>query len=190
MGFFGFGVKTPLDNSPLSSGVLTPNPKKTQNCVGDLAISGRQIWTKVQIYTPQIFGRPPSAFGRNLTKGFRKNGVSKIGGWSTFGVYPLWGLHPPEAPHASSLHASATAPYKRAQSFGKAVRKSMRALPSSPRKKILVVAELAHRVGLKIANQVERKMSERPNVLEEEIVDTVRQFYFRQDIVYTSPCLL
>jgi len=60
------------------------------------------------------------------------------------------------------LHASATAPYKRPQSFGKAVRKSMRALPSSPRKKIPVVAGLAHRVGLKIANQVERKMSERP----------------------------
>jgi len=46
-------------NSRMANGVLPPNPKNPKNCVDDLAISGEQIWTKVQIYTLQISGRPP-----------------------------------------------------------------------------------------------------------------------------------
>jgi len=41
-------------NSRLAGGVLPPNPKTPTNCVSLFAISGRQIWTKVQIYTLQI----------------------------------------------------------------------------------------------------------------------------------------
>ena len=85
-------------NSRMASGVLPPNPKNPKNCGEIFSTSGRQIWTKVQIYTLQISGRPHLGFGRNLTKGFRKNGGLKIGGWGTFGVYPLLGPAPTKRP--------------------------------------------------------------------------------------------
>ena len=67
-----------------------PQTRKT----GEIfSTSGRQIWTKVQIYTPQISCRPHLGFGRNLTKGFRKNGESKIGGGALLGFTHFGGPH-------------------------------------------------------------------------------------------------
>lgn len=80
-------------------------------------------------------------------------------------------------------------PYARPQSLGKAVRKSVRSLPYSPRKRRLVVAGLAKYVGLKIETNTEMQLSSNPGNqgLTAEALSTVSQFYFRSDVVYTAP---
>jgi len=91
-------------NSRMANGVLPPNPKNPKNCVGDLAISGEQIWTKLQIYTLQISGRPPISFWEKSDEG-----VSKKWGVKNWGVGHFWGLPPFGARTHQATHASYSA---------------------------------------------------------------------------------
>jgi hypothetical protein len=78
--------------------------------------------------------------------------------------------------------------FKRPQSFGKAINKSFRALPSSPNKRRCVVAGLAKRVGLKLGEEMDGAMGPggRPQ-LADEVVNSIVNFFYRPDISYTMP---
>jgi len=92
-------------------------------------------------------------------------------------------------PNVPVTPTSSTSPYVRPQALGKAVRKSVRSLPYSPRKKRLVVAGLAKYVGLKIETDTERHLSSTPGNqgLTAETLSSVNEFFSRSDIVYTAP---
>ena len=74
-------------------------------------------------------------------------------------------------------------PYRCPQTFGKALSKSIRALPTSPRKKVAVVEGLAKKVGITLANKIENNMSSNHG----KDYSQVTEFFFHPDIVYTCP---
>ena len=86
-------------------------------------------------------------------------------------------------------------PYKRPQSFGKAVSKSLRSLPSSPNKRRCVVAGLAKRIGYNFdESESEINTAARPPVSErgrppvsDDVVASVTEFFYRPDVSYTMP---
>lgn len=75
--------------------------------------------------------------------------------------------------------------YSKPQALGKAIKKAVRALPSSPTKRKAVVHGVANQVGLKLINKVETQLH--GNILAEETVNQIKNFYFRSDVVYTMP---
>ena len=75
--------------------------------------------------------------------------------------------------------------YRNKQSYGKAMKRSIEALPSSPRKKAAVVSGLAEKVWLKIVDEVQK--INHPNSVRKELHEIVKEFYFRPDISYTAP---
>lgn len=77
--------------------------------------------------------------------------------------------------------------YKKPQSLGKAIRKSMRSLPSSPRKQLAVVTGIAKRVGFSL--DYKKKSHNDNRTVSTETKELVEQFYFRSDIVYTEPSM-
>ena len=86
-------------------------------------------------------------------------------------------------------------PYKRPQSFGKAVSKSLRSLPSSPNKRRCVVAGLAKRIGYNFdESESEINTAAGPPVWErgrppvsDNVVASVTEFFYRPDVSYTMP---
>ncbi len=79
-------------------------------------------------------------------------------------------------------------PYKRPQSFGKAISKSLRSLPASPNKRRCVVEGLAKRIGLALDEEMRTAVGPggRPAV-SDDVVASVTEFYYRPDISYTMP---
>ena len=61
----------------------------------------------------------------------------------------------------------------------------MKALLTSPRKKIAVVKGLAEKVGMNIDDKIDKY--KHPNSVHEEVHTMVKDFYFRTDISYTAP---
>ena len=82
-------------------------------------------------------------------------------------------------------------PFKRPQSYGKALNKAFRTLTTSPNKKRIVVSGLAQKIGLQLTSEVERELSFGASPgnpgLSVEIKEKVEQFFFQPDIVYTMP---
>ena len=76
-------------------------------------------------------------------------------------------------------------PYRARQTYGKAVKRVMKALPTSPRKRIAVVKGLAEKVGMNNDDKIDEYMH--PNSVHEEVHTKVKDFYFRTDISYTAP---
>lgn len=72
--------------------------------------------------------------------------------------------------------------YKSPQSFGKAFKKSIRALPKSPTKQVAVVTKLAEKCGLKLES-----FKKKPLESNKTLQTAVTNFFFRSDITYTSP---
>lgn len=90
----------------------------------------------------------------------------------------------PTHPNNSS---PAKTPYSCKQSLSKAVWRTVRSLPNSPRKQKAVVTGLATRVGLKLSNAMEENLactSSRPARTQDA---SVINFFYRPDIVYTCP---
>ena len=80
-------------------------------------------------------------------------------------------------------------PFKRPHSLGKAIKRSIRSLPQSPRKRQAVVSGLAKRFGVDMEKEMEASLSTSGNNgLAEEVQNAVRAFYFRY-ISYTMPGL-
>lgn len=79
-------------------------------------------------------------------------------------------------------------PYGSSQSLGKAMNRTIKSLPKSPRKQKAVISGLAQRVGIKLKNEMENCFggSSRTNKIDETIV---KNFFFRSDIVHTAPGL-
>lgn len=79
---------------------------------------------------------------------------------------------------------SPNSPYSCNATFSKAVWRTARSLPMSPRKQQAVVTGLAKRVGIRLANQMDQDL-----VINREQSDhlAVTSFFFRPDIVYTCP---
>ena len=75
-------------------------------------------------------------------------------------------------------------PYRRKQNYGKAMKRSMESLPSSPRKKIAIVTGLAERIGVQLQENVEKYL--RPIGVSDELRRMSEDFYLRSDISYTS----
>ena len=73
--------------------------------------------------------------------------------------------------------------YKTPQPYGKALKKSLTALPNSPRKKSEIVRGLAKSVGL----QLEQCMQKELDSQIKPKYEIVKQFFFEKDIVYTAP---
>ena len=73
--------------------------------------------------------------------------------------------------------------YNCRQSFGKALKKSLSALPKSPRKKTEVVKGLAKSVGLELNQSFKRDLSEEVKSKH----NLVRTFFCEKDIVYIAP---
>ncbi|KAF8793879.1 hypothetical protein HNY73_001911 [Argiope bruennichi] len=87
----------------------------------------------------------------------------------------------------SSLNSSIAttpecSPYTVPQTLGKAVKKTLKALPTSPRKRMAVVSNLVEKVGLKLQKERESNISDN-NQNKELVAD----FLCRADIVYTAP---
>ena len=91
-----------------------------------------------------------------------------------------------ETDHVHDDHQEMRSPYRTNQTYGKAVRRCLRSLPSSPMKQKAVVCGLAKRVGIRLQLNMEREMSPRM-AQQHEVVSCIRQFYFRPDIIYTVP---
>lgn len=79
-----------------------------------------------------------------------------------------------------------TNPYGTKQSYGKALARTRRSLPMSPRKKVAVVAGLASDVGLTLENNMDRNLRKSQG-LSDDTKTAVREFYYRPDISYTMP---
>lgn len=91
------------------------------------------------------------------------------------------------AASTSSNNSSPASPYSCKQTLSKAVWRTVRSLPNSPRKQRAVVTGLAKRVGISLSNIMEENLactSSRPTQIEEA---TVTNFFYRPDIVYTCP---
>ena len=72
------------------------------------------------------------------------------------------------------------------QAYGKAVKRVMMALPNSPSKAKMAIQGIAPHVGLTL----QKKMSDNFKSAVTLSVDTetlIKEFYFRMDVVYTSP---
>ena len=82
--------------------------------------------------------------------------------------------------------ASEIAPFKRAQTYGRAYNKSFRALPNSPRKRKSIVAGLAKSVGLKLEVKLNESLAGRPG-LSDKVKEDLQKFFYRPDISYTMP---
>ena len=87
----------------------------------------------------------------------------------------------------STSPSTSSQPFKRPQSLGKAIKRSIRALPQSPRKRKAVVSGLARRFAVDIKDKLETSMSR--NSLSNELQDLVTSYYFRPDVSYTMPGL-
>ena len=77
--------------------------------------------------------------------------------------------------------------YRCPQSLGKAIRKSLYSLPSSPRKKKAVVEGIAKKIGIPLSPSCDRNINYEKVNLSRATMKTVMEFYFNSDIVYTSP---
>lgn len=86
---------------------------------------------------------------------------------------------------STSKASSSITPYSCKQTLSKAVLKTARALPNSPRKQKAVVTGLAKRIGIQLANEMEEQHLEGRNGDLEEA--TVVNFFYRPEIVYTCP---
>ncbi|CAL4130964.1 unnamed protein product [Meganyctiphanes norvegica] len=75
--------------------------------------------------------------------------------------------------------------YKSKQAYGKACKRAENALPRSPRKKKIVICGLAKANGLQLSVQMEKMLTKPP--LHENVIEQVRLFFIRSDIVYTCP---
>jgi len=71
------------------------------------------------------------------------------------------------------------------QSLGKAIKRVKNVLPTSPRKRKVVVHEIAKGVGLKFVQTVANVTTE--NKLEQETRDKVEEYYQRDDISWQAP---
>ncbi|XP_071839631.1 uncharacterized protein [Apostichopus japonicus] len=80
-------------------------------------------------------------------------------------------------------------PFKSPQSFGKAVQRTYKTLPSSPNKKLAVVCGLAKKYGVDLAEKMECNLGNRSSycALSEEVKEAVKNFYYRADVVWTAP---
>ncbi|XP_063228207.1 uncharacterized protein LOC134534095 isoform X1 [Bacillus rossius redtenbacheri] len=86
--------------------------------------------------------------------------------------------------NSSDMSSSGT-PYSCKQTLSKAVWKTARALPNSPRKQKAVVTGLAKRIGLQLTTTMEESIAGTRNRCKEET--SVINFLYRPDIVYTCP---
>ena len=79
--------------------------------------------------------------------------------------------------------------YTTKQSFGKAIMRVKRSLPKSPRKKKVVMLEMAIEFGLDVReDSYSHQFSIRnKNSIDEDVKERIKVFYFRPDIVYTMP---
>jgi len=78
-------------------------------------------------------------------------------------------------------------PFKRPQSYGKAMNRVMRALPGSPQKKHAIVCGLAKRVGVQLEAKMNTTLGKNGYALDDQTRTAVINFYYRPDIVYTMP---
>ena len=74
-------------------------------------------------------------------------------------------------------------PYRNRQSYGKAIKRGMEALPFSSRKKQAVIRGLANRVGLMLENTTSLKKNQWSTT--KQLEDKTEQFYLREDVSYT-----
>ena len=74
------------------------------------------------------------------------------------------------------------------QAYGKAVKRVMRALPSSPSKAKIAVQGVAPHVGLDLHKKMQTNIRSQ-KALSEETENLVKLFYYRMDVVYTMPGL-
>ena len=88
-------------------------------------------------------------------------------------------------PPAPDIKLPTSSPYRAKQSYGKAMKRSMDALPMTTRKRVVVVQGLAEKVGVKVADKADKFI--RTESVHEEVHKMVRDFYFRTDISYTAP---
>ena len=90
---------------------------------------------------------------------------------------------------ATASTACTEASFKSPQAYGKAMSKTSRHLPKSPRRRKLIIAGLAKRHGLALAHKMNRELDNGAvfGGLPSETVNLITQFYLRSDIVYTSP---
>ena len=77
--------------------------------------------------------------------------------------------------------------FKSPQSLGKAIRRTEKALPSSPSKRQIVVCGVARRIGLNLIKKAEDALRKSGKALSLEVKQCVNEFYTRMDIVYTAP---
>ncbi|XP_071034011.1 uncharacterized protein [Parasteatoda tepidariorum] len=82
--------------------------------------------------------------------------------------------------NAVALHATSPA-YNSPRTFSKAVIKTMKALPKSPRKRAAVMAGLTKRVGMTLDKEMEK--SKQSSIDYSKVIN----FFFRPDIIYTCP---
>ena len=90
---------------------------------------------------------------------------------------------------SSTSPSTSYQPFERPQSLGKAMKRSIRALPQSPRKRKAVVRGLAKRFAVNVEKELESNLSTNGNALSEEVTSTVSSFFFRSDVSYTMPGL-
>ena len=74
--------------------------------------------------------------------------------------------------------------YRSKQSYGKALKKSLNSLPSSPWIRASVIASLAKQAGLKLECHIEKRTRWNPS---KEVERDVENFYLHPDISYTMP---
>ena len=74
--------------------------------------------------------------------------------------------------------------YRSKQSYGKALKKSLNSLPSSPQKRTSVIATLAKQAVLKLECHIEKRTRWNPS---KEVERDVENFYLHPDISYTMP---
>ena len=72
--------------------------------------------------------------------------------------------------------------YRSKQSYGKALKKSLNSLPSSPQKRTSVIATLAKQAVLKLECHIEKRTRWNPS---KEVERDVENFYLHPDISYT-----
>lgn len=91
--------------------------------------------------------------------------------------------HHKDEPLLCSTPTSSKKSYKTPQSLGKAVRRTMKSLPCSPSKKKEVFKNVASSLGFKF--ELEKEMNVNKTITETE--SEAQNFFFRTDIVYTTP---
>ncbi len=81
-------------------------------------------------------------------------------------------------------------PFRRRQSYGKAIKRTIWSLPQLPRKRKAVVSGLAKRFCVDLHNEMEASiLPEKSNGISKEGKNAVCNFYFCSDISYTMPGL-